>query len=200
MAASPWCTDEGDNSNKNIFKKRRKQSKLDDIDSIYKHFTKTAGFQDISKESLVGKINNLVLERKSKNKINRKKDSFHLNKDFIKILSENEEVYTSNFDCSFSAPRIDKRHFRTSPKLFLPTSLTTLSLQDYHMTETSTIRQINLREKESLYIALFIFSGSLKTLFSIDCVSINLFSIFFQQILPGRKSFSELIVSIFIFS
>ena len=44
MAASPWCTDECDNSNKNDSKKRRKQSKLDDIDSIYKHLTKTAGF------------------------------------------------------------------------------------------------------------------------------------------------------------
>ena len=37
-----------------------------------------------------------------------------------------------------------------------------------------------IKVNESRYISLFVFSGSIKKLFSIDCVNIYLFSIFFS--------------------
>ena len=45
----------------------------------------------------------------------------------------------------------------------------------------------NAKVNDSQDIALFLVSGPIKKLFSIDCVNIYLFLIFFQQILPGRK-------------
>ena len=38
----------------------------------------------------------------------------------------------------------------------------------------------SLQVNESRYVALFVFSGSIKKLFSIDCINIYLFSIFFS--------------------
>ena len=45
----------------------------------------------------------------------------------------------------------------------------------------------NFIVNESRYIALFVVSGSIKKLFSIDCVNIYIFYYFFQLILPGGK-------------
>ena len=54
--------------------KLKKQSKRADT----KHCSKIASFQKISKETLVEKINNVMLKGRIKNKLNRTKDSFHL--------------------------------------------------------------------------------------------------------------------------
>ena len=47
---------------------------------------------------------------------------------------------------------------------------------------------LQLKLNESRYIALFVVSGSIKKLFSIDCVNIYLFSIFFSIDFSGWKS------------
>ena len=39
---------------------------------------------------------------------------------------------------------------------------------------------LNFKGNESRYMGLFVFSGSIRKLFSIDCVNIHLFSIFFS--------------------
>lgn len=52
MTASPWSTDE----EKKNFKKQTKQSKLAEIDSIYKHLTKTASFMTLVKTPLLRRL------------------------------------------------------------------------------------------------------------------------------------------------
>ena len=53
---------------------------------------------------------------------------------------------------------------------------------------------------QSRYIALFVFSGSIKKLFTTVCVNIFIFSQYcFQLIFSDEKTFSQLIVSIFTF-
>ena len=44
-----------------------------------------------------------------------------------------------------------------------------------------------IKVSKSRYIALFVYSRSIKKLFSVDCVNIYLFSIFFQSIFLGGK-------------
>ena len=46
--------------------------------------------------------------------------------------------------------------------------------------QKKTEEQYILKGNESRYIALFVVSGSIKKVFSIDCVNIYLFSIFFS--------------------
>ena len=58
----------------------------------------------------------------------------------------------------------------------------------------------NLTVNESRYISLIVFSGSIKNLFSIDCVNIYLFQILFlKDFVQWRKLFSVDCVNNYIF-
>ena len=47
--------------------------------------------------------------------------------------------------------------------------------------QADIIAHIHIKVNESQYVALFVFSGSIKKIFSIDCVNIYIFSIFFSK-------------------
>ena len=58
-------TNEHDNLNINT----KQTNKCADVDSIHKYLVRTANFQCINQESLVKKINNMVLNEKLRNNI-----------------------------------------------------------------------------------------------------------------------------------
>ena len=63
-----------------VIKKIKNQNPRADIKRIFDEVTKTVDFQQIPKDSLNDSVNKLLQSNKVINKINRRKDSFFLNK------------------------------------------------------------------------------------------------------------------------
>lgn len=88
--------------------KLKKQNKRADVETIHKQVIKISDFQYLNKECLQDEINDLINEGKILNKLNRNKDSFHINKD---ILDESAGYSLGNSsvslqNVSFATPAI----------------------------------------------------------------------------------------------
>ena len=66
-----------------VIKKIKYQNKRGGINRIFDKFTKILDFQHITKDSLSGRVNQLLKSNQLINQINRSKEPFVLNKDMV---------------------------------------------------------------------------------------------------------------------
>ena len=86
-----------DNNIFTVIDKLKKQKKRADTDSIYGNIIKISDFQDLTKNMLQQKINDLIIEGKIMNKINRGKNSYAVNDEIIDTELETTVNMLHNF-------------------------------------------------------------------------------------------------------
>ena len=72
-----------DNSVFDIINHLRKQHKHANLDKIYNELIKTLNFENISREHLHDRINELIIQGKIVNKPNRNDDSYRVNESIV---------------------------------------------------------------------------------------------------------------------
>lgn len=89
--------------------KIKNQHRRADIEAIHREIIKTVDFNDISQEHLREIVNNLVVEGKISNKLNRNKDSFSVRSNNTDTTNTHIQPNTpiSNRNISFNTPIVD---------------------------------------------------------------------------------------------
>ena len=142
--------------------KLKNQNKRADIDSIQKQLVKTTSMQDLTKEDLLKKVHDLKTEGKIVNKLNRNKDSFHVNKDIVDAFSENiiEKTPIIFHDSFFETPKVNQTDSQSFSNSFSRESRSS-SIPDFDIiANTLAVPHINhgaenIRETKSLADNMF---------------------------------------------
>ena len=77
------------NENIIIINNLKKNKKRTNIGSIHKQLIKSNNIQDLTREDLFQKLQNLVAEGQVVNRMKQNNDSFHVNKDVVGAFAEN---------------------------------------------------------------------------------------------------------------
>ena len=93
-----------------IINKLKNQNKRADNESIHKQLVKSTSMQDLTKEDLLKKVDDLKTEGKIVNKLNRNKESFHVSKDIVDAFAENiiEKTPIIFHESFFETPNINQ--------------------------------------------------------------------------------------------
>ena len=140
-----------------IINKLKNQNKRADNESIHKQLVKSTSMQDLTKEDLLKKVDDLKTEGKIVNKLNRNKESFHVSKDIVDAFAENiiEKTPIIFHESFFETPNINQTDSQSFSNSFSRESQSS-SMPDLDIiANTPAVMHINhdaenIRETESL--------------------------------------------------
>ena len=134
------------NSLYTLIDKLKRQKKRADTESIHDNLNKSATFQNLSKDVLQDKIDDLVIEGKIINKINRGRNYYWINEDIVDTAIETTVTLLHNFTLdtpNITSPSSSPSHYDNSSSI-IPFSLEILA------TITQSNQNENVKDTDNL--------------------------------------------------